>query len=162
MSPRTFFSYFPSKEDVIFAEIDDRLAEVQQRLARRASGETPLETIRQSVVEVMEALVAEQGEHGPVQVRLVLERPVLQARALQRMHESQQEVQRQIRKLCPGLDEIEAVAISGMALGAMQSVVIHCRQNGLDPATTRTALDRALALMERGLRSVPALNEPIP
>jgi len=162
VSPRTFFAYFPSKEDVIFAEIDDRLAEVQQRLSRRTPGETPLEIIRQSVVEVMEALVAEQGEHGPVQVRLVLERPALQARALQRMHETQQEVQRQICQLCPGLDEIEAVAISGMALGAMQSVVIHCRQNGLAPGTTRTALDRALALMERGLRSVPALNEPIP
>ncbi|WP_119726995.1 TetR/AcrR family transcriptional regulator [Thermomonospora amylolytica] len=162
VSPRTFFAYFPSKEDVIFAEIDDRLAEVQQRLARRASGETPLETIRQSVVEVMQALVTEQGEHGPVQVRLVLERPALQARALQRMHEAQQEVQQRIRELCPGLGEIEAVAIAGMAVGAMQAVVTHCRQGGLDPGTTRAALDRALAIVESGLRSVPALNEPIP
>ncbi|MFC7568621.1 TetR family transcriptional regulator [Actinomadura namibiensis] len=35
VSPRTFFAYFPSKEDVVFAEVDDRLAEVGELLAGR-------------------------------------------------------------------------------------------------------------------------------
>ncbi|SEG85901.1 DNA-binding transcriptional regulator, AcrR family [Thermomonospora echinospora] len=160
VSPRTFFAYFPSKEDVIFAEIDDRLAEVRDRLARRTPGETTLEAIRQSVVNVLEALVNEHGEYGAVQVRLVLERPALQARALQRIHQTQQEVALRIRDLCPALDEIDAVIVSGIAVGAMQSVLTHCRQHGLDPGTTRAALDRALMIMESGLGAVPALNEP--
>lgn len=162
VSPRTFFAYFPSKEDVLFAEIDDRLADVRERLARRTPGETPLEAIRQSVVNVLEALVTEHGEYGAVQIRLVLERPALQARALQRIHQTQQEVAQRIRELCPGIDEIDAVIVSGMAVGSMQSVLTHCRQHGLDPATTRAALDRALMIMESGLGAVPVLNEPGP
>jgi AcrR family transcriptional regulator len=71
VSPRTFFSYFPSKEDVVFAEIDDRLAEVRERLAHRLAGESPLDAIRRGVVDVMEALATEHGRYGAVQVRLV-------------------------------------------------------------------------------------------
>jgi AcrR family transcriptional regulator len=61
VAPRTFFGYFPSKEDVVFAEIDDRLAEVAERL-RRTSGETPMETIRRSIVDVLNAVVSEHGD----------------------------------------------------------------------------------------------------
>src|SRR3954447_5092285 len=45
IAPRTFFGYFPSKEDVVFAEVDDRLGEVAERLATREPGETPLQAI---------------------------------------------------------------------------------------------------------------------
>lgn len=160
VSPRTFFSYFPSKEDVVFAEVDDRLAEVRERLTRRPPGETPLEAIRHSIIDVMEALVTEHAEYGAVQVRLILERPALQARALQRMLETQLEVQERIRELCPDIDQIDAVAASGIAIGGMQSVLTHCRQHGFEPAEMRTALDRALSIVERGLGSVPALTRP--
>ena len=162
VSPRTFFAYFPSKEDVVFAEIDDRLAEVRERLARRPPGETPLETIRDSVLNVLEALVTEHGEYGAVQVRLVLERPALQARALQRLHEAQLEVAGRLRELCPDIDEIDAMAVSGLAIGCMQAVLTHCRRHGMDPGTTRAALDRALMIMERGLGSIPALHKAAP
>ncbi|HEX2312844.1 MAG TPA: TetR family transcriptional regulator [Thermomonospora sp.] len=159
IAPRTFFAYFPSKEDVVFAEIDDRLAEVRAGLARRPPGETALETIRRGMLDVMEALVSAPGEYGAVQVRLVLERPALQARALQRMHETQQEVEERVRDLCPGIDEIDAVAVSGMAVGCLQSVLTHCRRHGFEAPAVRAALDRALEIVERGMASVPALNE---
>ncbi|MBX6767891.1 MAG: TetR family transcriptional regulator, partial [Actinomadura rubrobrunea] len=73
VSPRTFFGYFPTKEDVVFAEVDDRLAEVRERLARRVPGETPLETVRRATADVIDALAAEHGDYGAVQVRLILE-----------------------------------------------------------------------------------------
>jgi AcrR family transcriptional regulator len=160
ISPRTFFSYFPSKEDVVFAEIDDRLAEVRERLLGRTTEETPLAAIRRSVLDVIEALATEHGEYGAVQVRLVFERPALQARALQRMHDAQEQVEEAVRELCPGISEIEAVAVGGIALGGMQAVVIHCRRHGYDSAATHAALDRALSIVEHGLGSVPALAAP--
>jgi AcrR family transcriptional regulator len=158
VSPRTFFSYFPSKEDVVFAEIDDRLADVRAGLIPPSPGETPLASIRRVVTGVMAALVSEHGMYGPVQVRLILARPTLQARALQRMHETRQEVENLVRQLCPEIDDIDAVAVSGIAVGGIQAVVMHCRQHGHGPDETRTALDRALAIVERGLGSVAALN----
>ena len=161
VSPRTFFSYFPSKEDVVFAEVDDRLAEVSERL-RRTPGETPLETIRRSVVDVLEAIVSEHGEYGAVQIALILERPGLQARALQRMTHTQEAIEALLRDLCPGISEIDAVAASGIAVGGMQAVVAHCRREGYDPISMRTALDRAVHLVEYGLTSVDALSRRSP
>ncbi|TDC86718.1 TetR family transcriptional regulator [Actinomadura sp. 7K507] len=161
VSPRTFFSYFPSKEDVVFAEIDDRLAEVSERL-RRTPGEAPMETIRRSVIDVLEAIVSEHGEYGAVQIALVLERPGLQARALQRMTDTQEKLEALLRDLCPGISEIDAVAASGIAIGGMQAVVAHCRREGYDPLSMRTALDRAVDLVENGLVSVDALSRPSP
>lgn len=161
VSPRTFFSYFPSKEDVVFAEVDDRLAEVSERL-RRTSGETPMETIRRSVVDVLEAIVTEHGEYGAVQIALILERPGLQARALQRMTDTQEKIEALLRDLCPGIAEIDAVAASGIAVGGMQAVVAHCRREGYDPLSMRTALDRAVDIVEHGLVSVDALSRRSP
>ncbi|MFB4317417.1 TetR family transcriptional regulator [Actinomadura sp. 21ATH] len=162
VSPRTFFSYFPSKEDVVFAEVDDRLDEVAERLARREPGETPLETVRQSVVDVLETLVSEHGAYGTVQVRLILERPGLRARAMQRLTEIQDEIRARLHELCPDIGEIEAVAAAGIAVGGMQAVIVHCREQGYDPLSTRTALDRALAIVEHGLGSIAALTAPAP
>lgn len=160
VSPRTFFSYFPSKEDVVFAEVDDRLEEVADRMARRTPGEPPLETIRTAIVEVSEALVSEVGEYGPVQVRLALEHPAVRARALQRLMDVQGVMEALLRELCPGIGEIDAVATSGVALGGMQSVLMHCRRHGYDPVSMRVALDRGLAVIENGLRSVEVLTVP--
>jgi AcrR family transcriptional regulator len=157
VSPRTFFSYFPSKEDVVFAEIDDRLEEVAERLARRVPGEAPLETIRRAVGDVMRALVSGQGEYDSVQVRLVLERPGMRARALQRLMDTQEEIENRLRELCPGIGDIDAVAASGIAIGGMQAVIVHCRRHGYDPESMRAALDRAMDIVERGLGSIPDL-----
>src|SRR5512139_346037 len=160
VSPRTFFSYFRSKEDVVFAEIDDRLAEIREQLADRPAGESPLATIRRGVVELMEALVSEYGEYGAIQVQLVLERPALQARALQRLQEVEQEVVERIRELCPTIDEVDAVTAAGIAVGGIQAVIIHGRRSGYAPDKMRDALDRALTTIERGLGSIPAFTTP--
>ncbi|MCO5985139.1 TetR/AcrR family transcriptional regulator [Actinoallomurus spadix] len=158
VSPRTFFSYFPSKEDVVFAEIDERLTEVREGIDRRPADETPLESMRRIVLEMIEAIAAEHGEYGAIQVRLVLERPSLQARALKRMNDTEQYVVERLTELCPGIDEIDAVVIAGALVGGMKAVITHCRAHGYAPEATRRAVDRALAIVEHGLGSVPALT----
>ncbi|MBX6768362.1 MAG: TetR family transcriptional regulator, partial [Actinomadura rubrobrunea] len=119
-----------------------------------------LETVRRATADVIDALAAEHGDYGAVQVRLILERPGLRARALQRLTDTQQELAELLTGLCPDLDEVDAVAAAGAAVGAMQAVIMHCRHNGLDAPATRAALDRALDVVEHGLRSVEALSRP--
>jgi AcrR family transcriptional regulator len=162
VSPRTFFSYFPSKEDVVFAEIDERLAEVREGVAHRPPGETPLESMRRIVFEMIEAIAAAHGEYGAIQIQLILDRPSLQARALKRMNDTEQHVVERLTELSPDLDEIDAVVIAGALVGGMKAVITHCRAHGYAPEATREAVDRALAIVEHGLGSVPALNRPVP
>jgi AcrR family transcriptional regulator len=160
VSPRTFFSYFPSKEDVVFAEMDERVADVRARLAGRPENETPLATFRRVAVELLQATAAEQGEYGAVQVSLIRERPSLQARALKRLIDAEDGFVEMLREICPGLDEVSSATIVGAAFGGLRAAITHCRAQGYDPERTREAIDRALAIVENGLGSVAALNRP--
>jgi AcrR family transcriptional regulator len=54
ISPRTFFAYFPSKEDVVFANFDDLVASLAARLEERGPKETTFDALRAWIGEVME------------------------------------------------------------------------------------------------------------
>jgi AcrR family transcriptional regulator len=160
VSPRTFFSYFPSKEDVVFAEMDERLADVHARLADRPAGETPLATLRRVAVDLLRATAADLGEYGAVQVSLIRERPSLQARALKRLTDAEDEFVEMLGEICPDLDEVSSVTIVGAAFGGLRAVITYCLAQGYDPERTGDAIDRALVIVEQGLGSVAALNRP--
>lgn len=66
----------------------------------------------------------------------------------------------QLALLCPEIGEVDAVIIAGATVGAMRAVITHCRSHGYDPEGTRRAVDRALAIVEHGLDSVPDLTRP--
>ena len=161
VSPRTFFSYFPSKEDVVFAEMDERLTDVRARLADRPAGEPPLATFRRVAVELLQAIATEDGEYGAVQVSLIRERPSLQARALKRLSDAEDGFVGMLGAICPDLDEVGAVTIVGAAFGGLRAAITYCRTQGYDPERTRAAAERALTIVEEGLHSVPALTRPI-
>jgi AcrR family transcriptional regulator len=54
VAPRTFFTYFPSKEHVLFAEFDDTLASLRERLQNREPGETAVDALRAWVAAMEE------------------------------------------------------------------------------------------------------------
>jgi AcrR family transcriptional regulator len=54
VAPRTFFTYFPSKEHALFVEFDETLASLQARLQDREPGETAVDALR-AWVAAMEA-----------------------------------------------------------------------------------------------------------
>jgi AcrR family transcriptional regulator len=46
IAPRTFFAYFPSKEAVVFADLDDVFDELEMALRERPEGESTFEVLR--------------------------------------------------------------------------------------------------------------------
>jgi len=46
IAPRTFFGYFPSKEDVVFADFPETVEGLSARLDSRSSDETAIDAIR--------------------------------------------------------------------------------------------------------------------
>jgi AcrR family transcriptional regulator len=52
VTERTFFRYFPSKEDLIFAEVLDLVPLLQQEILRRPAAEPPLTAVLNSLVTV--------------------------------------------------------------------------------------------------------------
>ena len=159
VSPRTFFSYFPSKDAVVFAELDERLADIDARLAERPPGETPLMTFRRVAEALLEAISAE-GEEGAIQVALIRDRPSLQAQALKRFSDAEEGFVEVLRGIAPDLDEITAVTVIGVAFGGLRAAITYCRAQRYDPARTREATERALTIVEQVLESVPGITAP--
>jgi len=160
VSPRTFFSYFPSKDDVVFAEMDERLADVRTRLAERPGGETPLATFRRVADALLRAIAAEDGEHGAIQVALIRERPSLQAQALKRLSDAEDGFVAALREIAPDLDPVTAVTVIGVAFGGLRAAITYCRAQEYGPERTREATERALAIVEQVLVSIPAITRP--
>lgn len=158
VSPRTFFSYFPSKDDVVFAEMDEHLADVRAGLAERPSGETPLATFRRVAEALLQAIAAEDGEYGAIQVALIRERPSLQAQALRRLSEAEEDFVTVLREIAPELDEVTAVTVIGVAFGGLRAAIMYCRAQRYGPERTREATERALTIVERVLESIPGVT----
>jgi TetR/AcrR family transcriptional regulator, regulator of mycofactocin system len=55
VSPRTFYRYFPAKEDVLLLRIDRRTRSLHDALGRQSTDETPLSSLRHAVEEVLAA-----------------------------------------------------------------------------------------------------------
>jgi AcrR family transcriptional regulator len=160
ISPRTFFSYFPSKDDVVFAEMDERLADVRTRLAERPGDETPLDTFRRVADALLQAIAAEDGEYGAIQIALIHERPSLQAQALKRWSDAEDGFVGVLREIAPELDEVTAVTVIGLTFGGLRAAITYCRTHGHDSEHTREATERALAIVEQVLVSIPAITRP--
>jgi AcrR family transcriptional regulator len=77
VSPRTFFNYFATKDDAVFAlEVDP--ADIQQRIVDRPRAEEPLDAIRAVFADVLAQLV--ESETWRQRRLLLRERPELAPR----------------------------------------------------------------------------------
>jgi AcrR family transcriptional regulator len=61
IAPRTFFSYFPSKDDVVFHDFEEQYALVSSWLSEREPGANTFDALRAGIARTF----AEQGTAGP-------------------------------------------------------------------------------------------------
>jgi AcrR family transcriptional regulator len=77
IAPRTFFSYFPSKEDVVFHDFDVIFDAIKQRIDERDEDETTMDALRAFIV----ALLAQMDHQDPAEQcrrRVISASPALQ------------------------------------------------------------------------------------
>jgi AcrR family transcriptional regulator len=56
IAPRTFFSYFPSKDDVVFHDFHVVFADLEERMDARPAGGTALDVLRGFVEDILERM----------------------------------------------------------------------------------------------------------
>src|ERR687891_1371614 len=56
IAPRTFFSYFPSKEDVVFHDFGLTFDAIKERIDERAEGESTMDALRAFLAGLFEQL----------------------------------------------------------------------------------------------------------
>lgn len=81
VSPRTFFRYFDSKEDVVIGFFDDLGLELRAMLAARPPSEPPFTALRGALGSLID-LYEEQAERVMAAKRLAHDTPAIRARLL--------------------------------------------------------------------------------
>ena len=147
VSPRTFFRYFASKEDVVFGSHTDELAWLRQLVARRPSEEPPDLALARALVKFGQIPEERQADFLS-RVRLIMANPSLLARRLLLHREWEigisEELALRERVEGPSL-ELRILAATGVAALATATFIWGERGGPETPADLlRQALDRLI------------------
>ncbi|MDP9841678.1 TetR/AcrR family transcriptional regulator [Streptosporangium lutulentum] len=166
ISPRTFFSYFATKEDVIFFDSQARLDRALAVLAERRPGETVAELMLRVVEHSLAwATVPDDEAVGltAARVHLIMSVPALQARALHVLVDSQRGLAEALHRAHPEeLDLVEAFALVGALVGAPTITAMALLDRGDPPDQVWAAARQALDIAVQGLRWVGSPYRPEP
>ena len=156
VAPRTFFSYFPTKEDVVLDEGPQRFDQLlQQTLRQRPPGEPLLAAFRRAALQIAADLQTQSDQQRAL-ARIVGSTPAIQARIRERMGQWEEQLAAMIaqeRNAPP--DDLDAHVVAAALVGVLRSVqrVAVAAEMQLDlPAL----MDHAFDLLESGLAGFAA------
>jgi AcrR family transcriptional regulator len=151
VSTRTFFSYFASKEDVLFPDADARVKAALTAIDDRGPDERPTEILLRALNELGDAGGDLVGPMAALRLRFVREVPSVRGRGLQRQLDAQTDIADRLHTAFPDeLDEVEAAALVGAFVGAIGGALeVLLRDEAADPDVMRERLQRATAIALR-------------
>jgi AcrR family transcriptional regulator len=161
VAPRTFFSYFQTKEDVVLDESSQRFDQHQQTLRQRPAGEPLLVAFRRAALQIA-ADMQTQSDQQRTLARIVASTPAIQARIRQRMGQWEEQLAAMIaeeRNAPP--DDLDSHVVAAALIGVLRSVqrIAVAAEMQLDlPAL----MDHAFDLLESGLAGSAAHPRPRP
>jgi AcrR family transcriptional regulator len=147
---RTFFNYFPTKEDLLFPEHDLRVRTTLAAIENRTPDETPAEVLLRALQEAGGADSDLVSRLGALRLRLARIVPAVRARGLQGQFDAQRAIAEQLRLAFPELDAVDAAALVGAFVGAITgALAVLMEQEPVDDLDEirerlRTATERAL------------------
>jgi AcrR family transcriptional regulator len=144
---RTFFSYFASKEELLFPESDARVRATVEAIASRRPDEGPAEVLLRALRTVGDASDDMTGPLAALRLRLIRTVPAVRGRGLQIQLDAQREIARHLAQAFPDrLDEVGAAALTGAFIGAISGalqVLLERTDRPDDPAALHAALRKA-------------------
>ncbi|GIF50691.1 TetR family transcriptional regulator [Asanoa ferruginea] len=144
---RTFFSYFASKEELLFPESDGRVRAAVAAIADRGPDEGPAEVLLRALHRVGDDSDDLSGRLAALRLRYIREVPVVRGRALQIQMEAQSEIARHLAAAFPDdLDEVTAAALTGAFVGGITAAlqVLLADLDSLDdPVAVQAAVEKA-------------------
>ena len=152
---RTFFTYFGSKDDVLFPGADARVVAALDAIASRGPQDRPADVLLRALGSVMDAGHDFADKLGALRFRLIQTVPSVRGRALQLQLDAQREIAHHLQSAYPDdLDEIAAGAIVGAFVGAITGAVQAMTDAGApaDPDKRSKALRRAADIALRPWR----------
>jgi AcrR family transcriptional regulator len=147
---RTFFSYFPSKEALLFPEGDTRIEAARIAIAARRPTDRPVDVLLRGLREVTVPGLGPDNlvdRFTALRLRLIQTVPAVRGYALQLQLDAQRAIATHLHQAFPqDLDEVSAGALVGAFIGAVTGALQTLLANPAaleDPAHLRTQLHQA-------------------
>lgn len=150
ISKRTFFRYFPSKEELVFPHRAERLSRFLNFLEAAPDDESPFDTLRRAT-QVFAADYMKNREHSITQHRLIQSAPSLQALEAAIDREWELAMARVfVDKSGPGAaTELRAWVLAGATMGVIRATLRHWFDAQGEEDLVQLGFD-ALDCLERG------------
>jgi AcrR family transcriptional regulator len=157
VSPRTFFSYFPTKEDVVFCKTQEEggLDGMRARLRDRRPGESAVEALRAWIVEVIEKSGEGQTEEGRMRRALIRETPALAAYEVAHVEPELRSILAEAvaEDLELPTDDLAPQMVAAAASAALRTLVEYQAESD-DAPEMEPLLDEAARFLDAGLASL--------
>jgi AcrR family transcriptional regulator len=144
---RTFFSYFASKEELLFPESDVRVQAAIDAIASRDPADGPVDVLLQALHKVGDDSDEMASRLAALRLRLIRTVPAVRGRGLQIQLDAQREIARHLAAAFPDqLDEVRAAALTGAFVGAVAAalqVLLDDPDRLDDPAAVQAAVREA-------------------
>ncbi|MEU7040159.1 TetR family transcriptional regulator [Streptomyces varsoviensis] len=149
VSPSTVFRYFPTKEDIVLTDEYD--APMRAALEARPPDESPMESIRHSVLATLRYAFEHEQEDMAERARLLQAVPAIRARSNESMAESGQIL---AQVLCERTgrpsDDLDVAVFVGAVLGGFQAALMHWSRHDSQEDLIGL-MERAVDVFSRGL-----------
>ena len=150
---RTFFSYFASKEEVLFPAADARVQAAVEAIDARGPDDRPATLLLRALRSIGADNDEMTGRTAALRMRLVRTVPAVRGRGLQIQLDAQRAIAERLREAYPDeLDDVQAGALVGAFVGAVTGAV-QALMDRVDEGT--------LTPKEMGVRLSAAVDEAL-
>lgn len=153
VSTRTFFSYFPSKEAVLFADTAERVDIALKVIADRGPSDRPVDVLVRAVERAVGNSVELLGRLGHVRVNLIRRTPALRGAMASQVIMASQQITEAVCAAFPETDELVVAALVGAWMGSLIGVMTSLLA---DPDQTTAVLSRPESMQADLKRSTTA------
>jgi AcrR family transcriptional regulator len=152
-SPRTFFRYFGSKEDVLFGDTPERLRSLRERLDTAAPDDPPIAVVQEALIEqIVNFTNFDDPQLEADCARLWVSEPVPRRRYIEIVLEWESVISDYLARCWHASPDSVECRLTAMALIAAVRVCLERGAEGLDVA--QQALQDGFALLESGIRDI--------
>jgi AcrR family transcriptional regulator len=147
IAPRTFFSYFASKDELVFDGAESQIDAAYAAIAERRPGDSSTEVLLRGLTGVIDSGHDYLDRHSELRFRLIQTVPAVRGRALQIQVDAQREIARLLHAAYSDeLDQITAGAMVGAYVGAVTGAIQAMHDTGApsDPEARSAVLRRAV------------------
>jgi AcrR family transcriptional regulator len=153
VSPRTFFNYYPSKDDAILGLDPAAAHRLAEAFALRPARETPMQALHAVLLDRATEM-AEESELWPLRIQVIESHPVLLARLMAGFAESERELSAAIAQRT---STHVGSSVYPALLAAVQSAVMRASLSRWRASDFTVSLpdvvDESWALLSAGLRA---------